>query len=101
MASVSMPTRRPTQSRPRFAAGCGAMASAIAFAPGRRHSFLERPILQLGVVSYCLPIVAIGPLMMILFLGDTPKVVLAALSVFFTTLIGTVTGLRTCRSDDA
>ncbi|PZQ50056.1 MAG: hypothetical protein DI556_08255 [Rhodovulum sulfidophilum] len=56
--------------------------------------FLERPILQLGVVSYCLPIVAIGPLMMILFSGDTPKVVLAALSVFFTTLIGTVTGLR-------
>jgi sulfonate transport system permease protein len=56
--------------------------------------FLERPILQLGIVSYCLPIVAIGPLMMILFSGDTPKVVLAALSVFFTTLIGTVTGLR-------
>lgn len=56
--------------------------------------FLERPILQLGIVSYCLPIVAIGPLMMTLFSGDTPKVVLAALSVFFTTLIGTVTGLR-------
>ena len=55
---------------------------------------LERPILQLGIVSYCLPIVAIGPLMMIMFSGDTPKVVLAALSVLFTTLIGTIVGLR-------
>ncbi len=55
---------------------------------------LERPVMQFGVVTYCLPIVAIGPIMMVVLSGDHPKVVLAALSVFFTTLIGTVVGLR-------
>jgi sulfonate transport system permease protein len=55
---------------------------------------LARPILQLGVVSFCLPVVAIGPLLTILFAGDTPRVVLAALAVFFTTLVGSILGLR-------
>jgi ABC-type nitrate/sulfonate/bicarbonate transport system permease component len=55
---------------------------------------LERPLLNLGVVSYCLPIVAVGPVFAIVFKGETPKVALAGLSVFFTTLIGTVVGLR-------
>jgi ABC-type nitrate/sulfonate/bicarbonate transport system permease component len=55
---------------------------------------LERPLLNLGVVSYCLPIVAVGPVFAIVFKGETPKVALAGLSVFFTTLIGAVLGLR-------
>jgi ABC-type nitrate/sulfonate/bicarbonate transport system permease component len=55
---------------------------------------LERPIIQLGVTSYCLPVVAIGPVFAIVFNGETPKVVLAAMSVFFTTLIGALVGLR-------
>jgi ABC-type nitrate/sulfonate/bicarbonate transport system permease component len=55
---------------------------------------IERPLLQLGITSYCLPIVAIGPVFAIVFDGETPKVVLAAMSVFFTTLIGTLLGLR-------
>jgi ABC-type nitrate/sulfonate/bicarbonate transport system permease component len=55
---------------------------------------VERPLLQLGVTSYCLPAVAIGPIFAIVFDGDTPKVVLAALAVFFTTLIGALVGLR-------
>jgi ABC-type nitrate/sulfonate/bicarbonate transport system permease component len=54
----------------------------------------ERPLLQLGVISYCLPIVAIGTIFAIVFGGDTPKVILAAMSVFFTTLIGMLVGLR-------
>jgi ABC-type nitrate/sulfonate/bicarbonate transport system permease component len=54
----------------------------------------EKPLLQLGVVSYCLPIVAIGTIFAIVFGGDTPKVILAAMSVFFTTLIGMLVGLR-------
>jgi ABC-type nitrate/sulfonate/bicarbonate transport system permease component len=56
--------------------------------------FLERPLLQLGVVSYCLPIVAIGPIFAIVFRGETPKVALAAMACFFTTLIGMLVGLR-------
>ena len=54
----------------------------------------ERPLLQLGVASYCLPPVAILPIFAIVFSGETPKVVLAGMSVFFTTLIATLVGLR-------
>jgi ABC-type nitrate/sulfonate/bicarbonate transport system permease component len=56
--------------------------------------FTERPLMRLAIASYCLPIVAIGPILQILFEGDSPKVVLAAMSVFFTTLIGMLVGLR-------
>lgn len=56
--------------------------------------FTERPLMRLAIASYCLPIVAIGPILQILFEGDAPKVILAALSVFFTTLIGMLIGLR-------
>jgi ABC-type nitrate/sulfonate/bicarbonate transport system permease component len=55
---------------------------------------VERPLMRLGVASYCLPVIAIGPVLQILFNGQTPKIILAALSVFFTTLVGTLVGLR-------
>jgi ABC-type nitrate/sulfonate/bicarbonate transport system permease component len=55
---------------------------------------VERPLMQLGVTTYCLPIVAIGPLFAVVFNGETPKVVLAAMSVFFSTLVGALLGLR-------
>jgi ABC-type nitrate/sulfonate/bicarbonate transport system permease component len=54
----------------------------------------ERPLMRLAIASYCLPIIAIGPILQIVFAGDAPKVILAALSVFFTTLIGALVGLR-------
>ncbi len=56
--------------------------------------FLERPLTRLGVVSYCLPIIAIAPILSITFHGQAPNIILAALSVFFTTLVGTMVGLR-------
>jgi ABC-type nitrate/sulfonate/bicarbonate transport system permease component len=56
--------------------------------------WLERPLMRLGVASYCLPIIAIGPILLIVFNGQTPKIILAALSVFFTTLVGMLLGLR-------
>ena len=55
---------------------------------------LERPLMRLGIASYCLPVIAIGPILQIVFDGETPKVILAALSVFFTTLVGMLVGLR-------
>jgi ABC-type nitrate/sulfonate/bicarbonate transport system permease component len=55
---------------------------------------LERPLMRLGIASYCLPIIAIGPILQIVFNGETPKIILAALSVFFTTLVGMLVGLR-------
>lgn len=55
---------------------------------------IERALLQLALASYCLPVIAIGPILAVFLTGDTPKVVLAALSVIFTTLISTLVGLR-------
>ncbi|WP_170315602.1 ABC transporter permease [Nakamurella deserti] len=55
---------------------------------------LARPIMHIGVFSYCLPVVAIGPLFAIVFAEGTARIVLAALSVFFTTLVGAAAGLR-------
>jgi ABC-type nitrate/sulfonate/bicarbonate transport system permease component len=54
----------------------------------------ERIVVQLAVASYCLPLVAIGPILSLLFSGTTPMITLAALAVFFTTLIGALLGLR-------
>ncbi|GAA3694026.1 ABC transporter permease [Arthrobacter ginkgonis] len=61
---------------------------------------LERLVTQLGVISYCLPVVAIGPIIFIV-LGPPSTgepsgtaVALAALSVFFTTLVGSIMGLK-------
>ncbi|WP_018657807.1 ABC transporter permease [Actinomadura flavalba] len=55
---------------------------------------LERVVTQLAVASYCLPIIAVGPILTVVFDGDTPMVALSALSVVFTTLIGVLAGLR-------
>jgi ABC-type nitrate/sulfonate/bicarbonate transport system permease component len=55
---------------------------------------VERALLQLALASYCLPVIAIGPVLAVLLTGDTPKVILAALSVIFTTLVGALVGLR-------
>ncbi len=55
---------------------------------------IEKGLLKLAVAIYCLPIIAIGPILQIRFDGSTPKIILAALSVFFTTLIGAIVGLR-------
>jgi ABC-type nitrate/sulfonate/bicarbonate transport system permease component len=55
---------------------------------------IEKGLLKLAVAVYCLPIIAIGPILQIRFDGTTPKIILAALSVYFTTLIGMIVGLR-------
>ncbi|WP_062463796.1 ABC transporter permease [Demequina soli] len=61
---------------------------------------LEGPVMQLAVITYCIPIVAIGPLAVLIF--EVPKkgdpsgtaVFIAALSVFFTTVVGSLLGLH-------
>ena len=61
---------------------------------------LERLVTQLAVISYCLPIVAIGPLAFIV-IGSPARgqasgtaVLLAGISVFFTTVVGALSGLK-------
>jgi len=56
--------------------------------------FLEKALMQIAVATYCLPIVAVGPILQSTLQGDDPKIALVALSVFFTTLIGVLVGLR-------
>jgi len=61
---------------------------------------LEGVVVQIAIITYCVPIVAIGPLVAVL-LGAPPSgqpsgtaVFLAALSVFFTTVVGSLLGLK-------
>ena len=68
-----------------------AIVLAIAFV---QIPLVERALLQLALASYCLPVIAIGPVLAVLFSGDSSKVILAALSVIFTTLVGALVGLR-------
>jgi ABC-type nitrate/sulfonate/bicarbonate transport system permease component len=55
---------------------------------------LEAIATQLAVISYCMPLTAIGPIILVVFGGRAPTVFLAAMSVFFTTLIGALLGLK-------
>ncbi|MET0426375.1 MAG: ABC transporter permease subunit [Actinoplanes sp.] len=68
-----------------------AIVLAVAFV---QIPLVEKALLQLALASYCLPIIAIGPVLAVLSTGDTSKVILAALSVIFTTLVGALVGLR-------
>ena len=53
-------------------------------------SVLER----VGVAVYCLPLLALGPILQIVAPGSAAKVMLAALAVFYTTMVCCVVGLR-------
>jgi len=61
---------------------------------------LEGVIMQVAVISYCIPLVAIGPLILIVIGAPTSgepsgtAVFLAAMSVFFTTVVGALLGLK-------
>ncbi|MCU1688997.1 MAG: transporter permease [Jatrophihabitantaceae bacterium] len=55
---------------------------------------LEAPIMQLAVTSYCLPLLAVGPILKLFLTGNRPIIVLAAISVFYTSLVGMLLGLR-------
>jgi ABC-type nitrate/sulfonate/bicarbonate transport system permease component len=68
-----------------------AIAASVVFV---QIPIIERALLKVALASYCLPVIAIGPILAIFYSGDTPKVILAALSVIFTTLVSTLVGLR-------
>ena len=68
-----------------------AIVLAIAFV---QAPIIEKALLRIAIASYCLPIIAIGPILTFVLHGDAPKSALAGLLVFFPTLVGTVVGLR-------
>ena len=61
---------------------------------------VESLSVQIAVITYCIPIVAIGPIVRLVVGAPGPgepagaAVVLAALSVFFTTFVGALTGIK-------
>ncbi|MCU1407520.1 MAG: transporter permease [Glaciihabitans sp.] len=61
---------------------------------------IEKVAVQIAVITYCIPIVAIGPIFIVVIgapRAGNPSgtaIVLAALSVFFTTVIGSLVGLK-------
>lgn len=69
--------------------GALALAGVALFVPR-----LSRVFQQLGAITYCVPTVAIGPLILVFSDPDTAKVAISALSVFFVSLIAWMTGLR-------
>lgn len=71
-----------------------AIALAVLFV---QIPIIERLLLQLAIASYCVPLVAVAPILVVVLSNDQPKEALAAFSVFFTTLIATVLGLRSAQ----
>jgi ABC-type nitrate/sulfonate/bicarbonate transport system permease component len=55
---------------------------------------LEGVANQIAVISYCIPLTAIGPVIMVVQGGRAPTIFLAGMSVFFTTLVGALLGLK-------
>lgn len=68
-----------------------AIALALLFV---RLPIAEKLLLQLALAVVCVPLVAIMPILQIAFDVTTTKITLAAMSVFFPTLIATIVGLR-------
>ncbi|MEJ6394219.1 ABC transporter permease subunit [Gymnodinialimonas sp. 2305UL16-5] len=60
----------------------------------------EAVIRGLALLVFCLPLVATGPILRVVFgPGDWPQIVLAALAVYYTTLIPLLVGLRAVPSN--
>jgi len=68
-----------------------AIVLAVAFV---QVPLIEKALLRVAIASYCLPIIAIGPILTFVLNGDAPKSALAGLLVFFPTLVGVLVGLR-------
>jgi len=55
---------------------------------------VESVATQLAILSYCTPLLALGPIILVVFGGRAPTIFLAAMYCFFTTMVGTLAGLR-------
>ncbi|MDZ4233542.1 MAG: ABC transporter permease subunit, partial [Dietzia sp.] len=55
---------------------------------------VESLVLQMGIASACVPLIAIAPILSALFSGNSPSAIMAGISVFFITLVATISGLK-------
>jgi ABC-type nitrate/sulfonate/bicarbonate transport system permease component len=69
----------------------------VALAIPMRFSLLLRDaLLPLAIITQAIPVVAIGPILLVWFgFGISPKIILTGLAVFFPILISSLDGLRT------
>ncbi|WP_218014505.1 ABC transporter permease [Mycolicibacterium palauense] len=58
------------------------------------HRLLTRPALHVAMLTYTVPIIAVGVILTTLYSGSVPRIATAAIYVVFTTTLGTVAGLR-------
>ena len=73
----------------------GALAGVLLALPMRFSSLLRDAFFPLAVATQAIPIVAIGPILVVWFgFGIWPKVLLVGLAVFFPLLVNTLDGLR-------
>ena len=74
----------------------GIVVGVLLAIPMRFSRLLRDAVLPLAVVTQAIPVVAVGPILLVWFgFGITPKVILVALVVFFPILVNTLDGLRT------
>jgi ABC-type nitrate/sulfonate/bicarbonate transport system permease component len=59
-----------------------------------RFRFAETLLRGVGVTLFAVPLIAIVPVLLLAFTGITPRVILAAMAVYFPTYIATMNGMR-------
>ena len=75
--------------------GFGILAGTLLALPMRFSALLRDAIFPLAIAAQAIPIVAIGPILLVWFgFGIWPKVILVALATFFPILVTTLDGLR-------
>lgn len=73
----------------------GNIAAVVLAAMAAVTPATERIILRVSLVVFCLPLVAIGPTLRVVYgYGNGPQITLAAMAVFYTTLVPLLVGLR-------
>jgi sulfonate transport system permease protein len=68
-----------------------AVAAAILFC---RFPAMESAFRGVNIALFAMPPIVVGPVLAIVFRGDLPQIILAALVVYFPTMVATLVGLR-------
>ena len=73
----------------------GNLAAIVLAATAIAIPRLDRVIQGVALVVFCLPLVATGPVLRVIFgVGDGPQITLAALAVYYTTFVPLLVGLK-------
>lgn len=59
-----------------------------------RFSVMERLLHGVNLTLFVIPVLVVGPLLVLIFRGNEPQIILAAIGVYFPTMAATLVGLR-------